>query len=253
MTTQSNSNSDILANNFASAKNGATFTGLVITKVGELKGRGADRKLFGNDQVHVTVVTGFSYASLVQRSLDQLDGMTDQEVLDSAAKKGVTLTLDEVTLAREELRTSFQASLAGENVSTTEDVFESLVVDGESVKGGRVYRCKKLTGAQGTCYCRDCSGDASAPLEGTIYLQGLKVNETVLVAAPNGPAPAPKSAPKTVAKNILRSRLPISKYVSYRLEPGTSFMLRVGGTAVAAASAEGLDFTKVGELIARCG
>jgi len=250
MTTQtSNSNSDMLAANLAAAKPGATFTGLIITKEGEFRGRGADKKLYGNDTVHVTVITGFSYPSLVQRSLEQLDGMSNQDVIDSATKKGVILTADDVATAREELRASFKATLAGENESTTDAVYEPLVQDGETVKSARVYKC---TG-EPTCKCRNCTGDEKQPVKGTIYLQGIKVHETVLKAAPNGPVPAAKSAPKTVAKNILRSRLPISKYVSFRLEPGQDWILRVGGTAIAAASAEGLDMTKVNELVARCG
>ena len=194
------------------------------------------------------MVTGFSYKSLVQRSLLLLDSMTDQDVIDSAAKHDVILTLVDVQAARAELKTSFADTLAGENTSTTDAVYEPLVQDGETVKSARVYRC---TG-EPSCKCRTCTGDTKQPLTGTIYLEGLKVNETVLKAAPNGPVPAPKSAPKTVAKNILRSRLPVAKYVSFRLEPGTDFILRVGGAAVAAASADGMDFAKVGELIAKC-
>jgi len=60
-----------------------------------------------------------------------------------------------------------------------------------------------------------------------------------LTPAVNGPIPAPKSAAKTVAKNLLRSKLPICKYVSYRLEPGQDWLLRAGGTAEVKATQEG--------------
>jgi len=243
-----NSNSEMLAANLAAAKPGATFTGLIITKEGEVRGRGADKKVYGNDTVHVTVITGFSYTSLVQRSLEQMADVSDTDIRAYAAKKGVILMAEDIATARAELKASFEASLKGENVSTTDEVYEPLVQDGETVKSARVYKC---TG-EPTCKCRTCTGNEKQPVTGTIYLQGIKVYETVLKAAPNGPVPAPKSAPKTVAKNAIRNRLPISKYVSYRLEPGADFILRVGGTAVAAASAAGMDFAKVGELIAKC-
>ena len=44
----------------------------------------------------------------------------------------------------------------------------------------------------------------------------------------------------TIAKNILRARLPVSKYVSYRLEPGTDFVLRAGGTVALEATKSGM-------------
>lgn len=66
------------------------------------------------------------------------------------------------------------------------------------------------------------------------------VSSKVLVAAPNGPVPASKSAPKTVAKDALKRHLPVSKYVSYRLVPGTDFVLRAGGAARAEAAKAGI-------------
>ena len=71
-------------------------------------------------------------------------------------------------------------------------------------------------------------------------MQGLRIWSEVVDPAPNGKAPAPNSRPKTVAKNILRGRLPVSKYVSYRLEPGTDFVLRAGGTVAVEATKKGM-------------
>jgi hypothetical protein len=71
--------------------------------------------------------------------------------------------------------------------------------------------------------------------KGTIYLQGLIISSKVLEADPNGPVPGSKSAPLTVAKEIIRRMLPISRYVSYRLTPDSGFLLRAGGAAAAAA------------------
>ncbi len=131
-------------------------------------------------------------------------------------------------------------SLAGTNESTTDHVYDPLVVNDVDVRGSRVYKCVKGSTA---CHCRACTGDEKAPLDGTIYLQGLAVWSVVLTPAANGPVPTPKSAPKTLAKNALKSFLPVSKYVSYALEPGTSFVLAAGGTAMASASSKGFNVT----------
>lgn len=235
---QTNANSSLIAALLADARVG-TFTGIITRKVGETKGG----VLYGDDLVHVVIFTGFRYDRLVQRSLDLLPSITDDAVVAQAAAKGVTLTLADVATARAELEASFKASLDGTNEATTDEVYEPLTVDGQSVRGGRVYRCKRETGAEGKCHCRKCSGDAKAPLDRTIYVQGLRIWSEVLEAAKNGPVPAPKSAPKTVAKNLLRAALPVSKYVSYRLEPGTDFMLRAGGTAAVEATTRGFTVT----------
>jgi hypothetical protein len=115
-------------------------------------------------------------------------------------------------------------------------VYDALTVDGENVRSGRVYKC---TG-EASCRCRHCTGDSKAPLPGTVYVQGLAIGHKVIEPAPNGPAPTPKSAPKTVAKNLLRSKLPVSRYVSYALEPGTDFLLRAGGAAAAEVTKAGI-------------
>ena len=232
---ETNANSNVLSALLADARVG-TFTGIVTTKQGKEVGKGADRKTYGDDTVHTVIFTGFRYDNLVKRSLDALNAMSEQEILDAATAKGLAVTADDVAAARAELLGSFQKSFAGENESTTDHVYDPLVVDGETVRGGRVYVCHKdkINPTTGECYacgCRDCTGDEKAPKHGTIYIQGLRVFNKVLTPAVNGPIPEPKSAPKTVAKNFMRGMLPVSKYVSYRLEPGQDFLLRVGGTA----------------------
>lgn len=240
-----NAHSALTARVLADARVG-TFTGLITRKVGVERGRGADRKVYGDDLVHTVIFTGFSYTNLVRRSLEALKGVTDAEVVaKDAIRNGGTARFTEadVAAARAELVESFEKTLAGTNESTTDAVYEPLVVDGETVKGARVYRCKRLVGADGGCQCRDCSGDARAPKDGTIYLQGLAVWSTVLEAAPNGPAPEPNSSPKTLAKEALRKHCPIRKYVSYRLEKGGNWMLRAGGTAALEATTKGFVVT----------
>jgi len=229
-----NSNSALLATILDKSKKG-TFTSLQTTKVGETRGRGAAKAVFGNDEVIVTFISGFKYADLVARSLDLLKTLTPEAIVAECAAKGLTdkagmpITLADATEAMAEVTESFNLTLDGENESTTDHVYESLIVGKEMVRGGRVYKCAGTP----NCKCRNCTGDAKAPLPGTIYIQGLKINEVVVTPAPNGPVPAPASAAKTVAKNAIRRHLPIRRYVSYRLEPGgIPFKLKAGGTTV---------------------
>jgi len=256
-TARSNSNSDLLGLLLKDARKG-TFTGLITRKRGTERGRGAARKTYGDDEVHVVILTGFRYENLVRRSLEQVrDADLDAALADATAKgivdgKGNALTLADFTAARDELVASFERTLDpnAESTSTTQDVFDGLTLDGEPVRGARVYKCS----GKANCQCRECNpGEAKAPLPGTIYLQGLKIHETVITPAPNGPVPKAKSKAKTVAKGLLRSKLPVRRYVSYRLEPGTDFILRAGGTAAAEAVKQGFVATDdLLDTIKRC-
>ena len=232
-----NANSDLTATVLSAAKLG-TFTGLVTTKKGEKRGG----VICDNDKVHVVIYTGFKYEGLVERSLIALEGLSDQDILDEANSKGLVdgkgspLTLADVEEARAELKASFRRTLDSqmESTSTTSHVYDGLTVCNEKVRGGRVYKC------QGTekCRCRACTGDSRAPLDGTIYLQGLKIWEQVIEPAENRKPPV-KSKAKVVAKNLLKSKLPVSRYVSYALEPGGEWILRAGGTAQIEATVKG--------------
>ena len=247
-----NANSELLASALKDAKLG-TFTSLITRKQGALSGKGPNRKLYGDDQVQVTILTGFKYENLVAKSLELLYEKTDAELAKLAKEKGLLdgkgneITKADVRAARNELDTSFNRTLSPieDSDSSTRHVYEPLVIGGDSVRGGRVYRCIK--GGERQCHCRECleaegaeeKEVKKAPLNGTIYIQGLKIWQKVLEVAPNGPKPKPKSAAKTVAKDLIRSLLPISKYVSYRLEPGTDFLLRAGGSAQVQATEQG--------------
>jgi len=237
--TTTNSISPVLAANLASARKG-TFTSLIIRKEGEERGAAGNKTVYGDDLVQVVIITGFRYENLVARSRDMLAAMTDAEV-DALVARGYTgwqgrgakavevpVTRADFDAARAELTDSFDKTLAGTNESTTDHVYEPLVVNGETVRGSRVY-----TGNPN-------GQDAATP--GTVYLQGLKIGERVLDAAPNGPVPASQSAAKTVAKNVLRSRLPVARYVSYKLDTSTpgAWLLSAGGAAVAACDTNGV-------------
>lgn len=215
-----------------------TFTGLIITKKGQTRGRGGSKKLYGNDTVHVTMVTGFNYEGLVARSKAELQDMISDKAAQIALRdemnaKGITskagpITLEDVQVGMGELDNSFAKTLTAQSRSTTDHVYEPLVVDGETVRGCRVYKGNP-------------NGDDAAKV-GTIYLQGLKIQEKVLEPAPNGPIPPSNSAGRVVVKNYLRRRLPVGRYVSYALEQGGDYILNIGGSAVTKAEEVGATY-----------
>jgi len=253
----SNANDDRLAHHLQKGKVG-TFSSLITTKKGKVKGG----VRYGDDTVKVVVFTGFKYERLVARSLELMDDI-DLDAL--VTKAGGAFTKADAELALAEQRASFERTLdpAQESTATTAHVYEPLtvkqvelnangqpVMEGGKVKetevlvpGHRVYKCVADTGRK--CHCRACTGDPKAPLDDTIYLQGLRIYSEVLEVAENGPAPKPNSRPKTLAKNAIRRLLPISRYVSYALEPGTDFILKVGGTARFNADSNGYSAEKV--------
>ena len=235
--TTTNSISPVLAANLAAAKKG-TFTSLIVRKEGEERGAQGSKVTYGDDLVQVVIITGFRYENLVARSRDMLANMSDADI-DALVARGYTgwqgrgakavqvpVTRADFDAARDELLTSFDKTLAGTNESTTDHVYEPLLVNGEVVRGSRVY----VGNPNGQ--------DAATP--GTVYLQGLKIGERVLDAAPNGPVPASQSNPKTVAKGVLRSRLPVARYVSYKLDAAGGWLLSAGGAAVAACDTNGV-------------
>lgn len=223
-----------------------TFSSLIIQKKGKALGKGSERKVYGDDFVHVVMVTGFDYGKLVERSLDILAGtaddgvkVTNKDVLDYIQERGLTgkdgsaVTLKDVQIARRELVVGLSKSVAGLN-KEMEDNYEPLVVDGHAVRGAKVY-----VGEDKPEVAVKTKADAP-PTKGTIYLSGLKISEKVLRASPNGKIPPTNSKAVTVAKNVLRRMLPVGRYVSFALEPGKDFVLKVGGSAAVAATQGGL-------------
>jgi hypothetical protein len=208
-----------------------TLTTLIIRKRGQLRGKGADRKRYGDDLVCVQLLTGFDYHKTVRDSLSALSDIEPDDLVVEAANKGLTgkdgkpISSNDIRTARRELAASMEATLAGQNSASTDGVFDPLTVDGQSVRGARVYSGPK----QGQ---KTSSGAAV----GTIYLQGLKRAERILEGAANGPLPPSNSSGKVVAKNLLRQHLDVGNYVSYRLEPSQPFILRMGGTVAVSSS-----------------
>lgn len=256
-----NATCEVLARNLAMSKRGS-FTGLIITLKGKKKGSGVDRKLYGDDHVHVVIVTGFNYSRLVERSMAILGVVSDASIVAEAAAKvvgkdpvtgadivglkdaktGLPVTIRDVIDARTELTRSLAESIARINESTTSHVYEPLVVDGEVVIGCRVYKCVAGDPLH-ECHCADCNPtNSDAPKPGTIYLQGLQIGKKVLIPAANGPIPPAASSATTIAKDLLRKRLPIRRYVSYPLDG--DFLkrqaLKSGVSAAVRADADGV-------------
>ena len=247
-----NANSNILASVIANANLG-TFTGLVQTLKGTERlapgeKRGGTKLVYGNDKVHVCLFTGFKYDALCQRSLDVLAGLNAETVLAEIKAEGlvgyegrgekaveVEITLADVQEAIDRLRASWTLSRDGLNQSTNDHVFEPLVVNGETVRGCRVYT--------GQTEEAKAAGIEPPAAVGTIYLQALQISRTVLVPAPNGSLPESKSGPRVVAEGFITDKTPMANYRSYRLEPGTEYTLRAGGTAMIEAEKDGIVFT----------
>lgn len=264
-----------LVETLAAARKG--FTGLVYPKVGRVVGG----KRHGDDLVHALLVTGFNYINLVTTSQAQAQAMTDADKqaiadrgvmgwerawkksaklgqlqewcvdngLDDSGKKAdlvarldaeipggmrqVPVTREIVDAAVEAVIADLQRIIDGETKPT--DVFEPLLdKDGNKVSGARVYKGST-----------DPDAKQAAPI-GTIYLQGLMIGQKVLTPAANGPAPRPKSAPLQVAKRIIRARLKIGRYTSFKLAPadeeGTvNWLLNAGGVAACKAQADAVE------------
>lgn len=238
-----NANSTLISALLADANVG-TFTGLVTTKRGIERGPRGNKVRYGDDTVHVCIFTGFKYKGLRERSLEMLVTISDDDVFADAQAEGikawsgygknavqVELTLADFVKARAELEKSLRRSKP-----PTNGVFEPLVVDGKVVRGSRVYK--------GQTDASKKRGYKPAAMVGTIYLQGLKISSRVLIPAVNGPKPASKSKATVVAKDLLQRNLPISRYVSYPLQPGDDWLIRSGGTAAVAAEKDGIHFTQ---------
>jgi hypothetical protein len=228
---QTNADNPLVAKTLSDARNG-TLSSLIYRQKGVVRGG----KVCGDDLVHTVFVCGFIYENAVKKSAKKLFyEINMQDIVDEAAAKNIldkdgnAITLADACAARDELLDSFDRTLNPNepSTSTTADVYEPLVVDGEAILGARVY-----TGP-------DDPSNKRAPKPGTIYLQGLKIGKKILEAG----APRPKTASKakTIAKSLIRRHLAVGSYVSFALERGTDYILRVGGQAALAAKDDNVE------------
>jgi hypothetical protein len=206
-----------------------SFTGIVVRKAGEVR-KGV---LYGDDLIRVTLRTGTSYKKLVQKSLDILKALSPTALCKEAvhlgltdAKTGNLVNIADVYTAIQEIEDSFKRVISGSNVAVDDDEpasnFEPLLIDGRVVPGAKVYT------------------NPDSDKHGSVYLMGIKIAEKVLSKSPTGDIPTPKSSGKTLAKNLIKSKLPIGKIARYRLNG--NFILKCNGqTLTRVSKAIGID------------
>lgn len=217
-----------------------TLVSLTVQKKGLERGKKGDRKVYNDDLVQVLIWSGFSYEALAGRTLKKLRKVQDNPVLIKELAQEVInlhgcneITFADVTLAIQETENWLTGVLtnaaegSSQEGTRDEEVFYPLIVDGIKIPGCKIY--------QGV-------GDPSkprAPKPGTVYVDGVKLGERVITPAPNGHWKT-KSKPKTLAKKLLRKRLPIDLYVRYACEPERLHEILVGATAGEVAKANGI-------------
>ena len=224
-------------------KGQGTLVSVVVKKKGVERGTAPNKVIYGDDTVHALIWSGFTYKALVERSYKKLHQEWDKGNLFHTLLEQVTaagypeVTLSDVASAVQEVDESFKKVLAeplddmdlpdGSGEETKAPIWEPLTIDGQTVRGAKVYI------GEGN------SSDPRAPVKGSVYIDGVKLGERVQVAAPNGHWKA-KQKPKTVAKEILRDRLPIGLYVRYPLDKAGLGGVRVGAAASAYAKQDGV-------------
>ncbi|MEI6297271.1 MAG: hypothetical protein WCO84_06580 [bacterium] len=217
-----------------------TLAFLTIQKKGVIRGVGDNKVIYDNDVVQTLLWMGHSYRSLAIISYKKLHqiwskGNLTATLIEAVTKKGYAEpTIQEVSEVIQEVEDGFLKVM-----NATESVFEDgdspfegdeatlhhwepMKVNGVPVRGTKVY-----VGP----------GDATnprAPVPGTIYIDGVKLGEKVLQPATNGHWKANKK-PKTVAKDILRSWLPIGLYSRYALDRERLIEIKIGAEASPAA------------------
>ena len=206
----------------------------LVYKVGVERGPMGSKKVYGDDLVHTLIWTGFSYKALIKRSERKLQKLLDKGGLLSALAKAAwqennRTEVGDACLAVQEFQEWFRRSLAVRDEGTEDPripqdpLWVPLNVDGVKIRGARVYNGVERM------------GDPRAPKPGTIYVQGVKLGEIVVHTGSNGNW-KPESSPKTIAKRILKSMLPVGLFVQYKLDPERCMDVKVGDSASRVAS-----------------
>lgn len=225
-----------------------TLVSARLKKKGVERGQAGSKVVYDDDFIHVLIWSGFHYQALVERSfkkLHQLWGKGDlaQKLIEATRARGqLGVTVGDVTTAIQEVEDSFlkvirsgqktedgngESDRADEEMDERQSVWEPLEVGGKRIRGAKVYN------GQGD------PNNPRAPKPKTVYIDGVKLGEKILTPAPNG-SWKPKQKAKTVAKDILRSWLPIGLYVRYALEPERLLDVKVGDEAGQFAKSEGV-------------
>lgn len=202
-----------------------------VQKVGVLRGRGDQRKTYGDDEVLALIWAGFDYRDLLNRSGYLLDrkiqhGHFIEEVLLRAMEQNPDVTLGDVCTAFQDTREHFRQralSLQLATPTSTSGTWRPLEVRGTLVRGARVYH-----------------GPDGSIAPGTVYLSGVKLGQKEITPSEHGTW-TPVSKPMTIAKDIIKSHLPVGLFCQYRLEPERTRLIKVGEAAAKAAQEAHLD------------
>jgi len=213
-----------------------TLVFLELRKKGVERGKAGEKTVYGDDLVQVLLWAGFSYRALVERSYKKLHeywGRGDfvTRLIEAARTEGRDdVTVQDATAAIQDIEDALLRVIRGTTTETNEDfesVWEPLEVDGTRVHGAKVYNGKGNP------------EDHRAPVPGTIYMDGVKLGEKVLVESKNGSWTPKQQRTKTVVKEIIRSWLPAGLYARYSL--GDNMLtIKVGKEASDAAKAAGV-------------
>jgi len=204
-----------------------TIVCITVRKKGVVRGKAGNKQTYGNDLVKALVWTGFNHEALMERSSEKFN--LTKTVQDAGFPN---ITVKEVAEAASEVQQSLSKPILEEDFRDItpempkEEIWGPLIVDGEKVRGAKIYTGKANP------------ENHRAPIPGTIYISGVKLGEVVIEAAQQWET---KKKAKTVAKDIIRKRLPIGLYVNYCLGVGNYLGLTVGQAASADAKAAGME------------
>jgi len=215
-----------------------TFVYMTIRKKGVVRGKAGAKQTYDNDLVETLIWTGFNYDSLVELSAKKLMAIWDsadsfigdlaQNVQDAGY---INVTIKDASEAITEIHNSLTSQNIDEDFRDItpeipkDHIWEPLVVNGVKICGAKIYVGKA------------CPNDPQAPVPGTLYISGVKLGDVVIEAAPKWKT---QKRAKTVAKDIVRQKLPIGKYVGYRLNKDSYLDLTVGKDALIKAKAAGI-------------
>ena len=230
------------------------FLSVAITKKGVLRGKKGAKVRHGDDKVAAVILGGVNYGNLKTRDQAilvealQADADLFQTLADRAASRNIlawsgrgknatqmAITSQDFEDAYNAMLESIEKTLNGTNTSTSAHVYEPLEVDGNSVRG-----CKVYVGDGGA----DAGADARTPEEGSIHISGLRIASRVIEEAEFA-IPASKSGGKTIAKRLINKwlSLPSRLWVQYTIPAGENWRLKVGGQAALAMTDHGLEIT----------
>lgn len=150
-----------------------------------------------------SIVFHISYKNAVQKSADLLSVYKPS----NEDAVGRPYTRRELEVAKVELLDSFRLTLAGNN---------------PLAKSGHVY--SRIDNGEGII-----PGIKLHDTQDIIHLNGLRIWKNILL---KGKYPPDNRAAKTIAKADLRSRLPIGRYVQFKLTPGKFRQLNVAGMTI---------------------